>query len=153
VRQSANAVADRELMLLAFSTPFWLFPGIWSPLGRALIGVTWGAGPRARGPARNTQDVGHKNQDEPSGGESLFDALSPAGSAHGAVHGGHKAEERIPLVPYEDEEYEAGLEDRQHRAPDVARIERTVDWKPSRSLEETLGDTIESYALPCGSHA
>jgi len=53
-------------------------------------------------------------------------------------------------VPY-DEAYEAGLEDMQRRVPDVARIERTVGWKPSRSLEETLGDIIESHALPCES--
>ena len=54
-------------------------------------------------------------------------------------------------MPY-DEAYEAGLEDMQRRVPDVARIERTVGWKPSRSLEESLGDIIKSYALPCGSH-
>ena len=109
-------------------TPFLLFPGVWSSLGLALIGVTWGAGPKARGAARKTQGAGRS-----------------------AVHVGDKAEERIPLVPH-DEAYEAGFEDVQRRVPDVARIERTVGWKPSRSLEETLWDIIKSYALPCGSH-
>jgi len=28
----------------------------------------------------------------------------------------------------------------------------TLGWKPNRSLEESLGDIIKSYALPCGSH-
>jgi nucleoside-diphosphate-sugar epimerase len=52
----------------------------------------------------------------------------------------------------DDEVHEAGFEDRQRRVVDVARIERTVGWKPSRSLEETPGGMIKSYALPCESH-
>ena len=38
------------------------------------------------------------------------------------------------------------------RAPGIAMIKSTVRSKPSWSLYETLGDTIKSYALPCGSH-
>jgi nucleoside-diphosphate-sugar epimerase len=82
----------------------------------------------------------------------LPDARSLQGTGRSAVHVGDKAEERIPLVSYDDEEYEAGFEDTQRRLPDVARIERTVGWKPSRSLEETLRDIIRSCALSCGSH-
>ena len=37
----AAAVASRELILLGFATPLLLFPGIWSPLGIALIALTW----------------------------------------------------------------------------------------------------------------
>ncbi len=37
----AAAVASRELLLLGLATPLLLFPGIWSPLGVALIALTW----------------------------------------------------------------------------------------------------------------
>lgn len=70
MRRFASAVAGRELILLAPATPLLLFPGMWSLLGLALIGVTWAAGPKARGAARKTQGAGRRKQDEPSGGES-----------------------------------------------------------------------------------
>jgi hypothetical protein len=57
----------------------------------------------------------------------------------------------MALVPG-DEAYEARLADRQCRAQNVDRMERTVSWNPSRSLEETLRDVVKSYAVPHGSH-
>ncbi|MGB9301722.1 MAG: O-antigen ligase family protein, partial [Anaerolineae bacterium] len=41
MRRFARAVASRELILLGLATPFLLFPGIWTPLGVALIAVAW----------------------------------------------------------------------------------------------------------------
>jgi putative inorganic carbon (HCO3(-)) transporter len=42
VRRFASAVANFELILLGLATPLLLFPGIWTPLGVALIALTWG---------------------------------------------------------------------------------------------------------------
>jgi len=41
VRRFARAVAERELILLGLATPFLLFPGIWTPIGLALIALAW----------------------------------------------------------------------------------------------------------------
>jgi UDP-glucose 4-epimerase len=49
----------------------------------------------------------------------------------------------IRLVPY-DEAYEAGFEDMRRRIPGTAKIEQLVGWRPTRTLDEILGDVIES---------
>ena len=41
MRSFVSIVADHELILLGLATPLLLFPGIWSPLGVALIALTW----------------------------------------------------------------------------------------------------------------
>jgi UDP-glucose 4-epimerase len=56
-----------------------------------------------------------------------------------------QARERIKLVPYE-EAYEIGFEDMQRRVPDISKIRRTIGWAPTRSLEQTLEDVIQSMA-------
>jgi UDP-glucose 4-epimerase len=48
----------------------------------------------------------------------------------------------IQLLPYEDA-YGAGFEDMRRRVPDVAKIERALGWRASRSLDEILDDVIE----------
>ena len=59
------------------------------------------------------------------------------------------ADERITLVPY-DKAYAAvggaGFEDMQRRVPNTSKIQRAVGWEPSRSLDETLEDVIQSLA-------
>jgi UDP-glucose 4-epimerase len=53
----------------------------------------------------------------------------------------------IRLVPYEDA-YEAGFEDMRRRIPDTSKIERLLDWRPTRTLGEILADVIESQRAP-----
>lgn len=66
--------------------------------------------------------------------------------AYRAVAGGiDQARERIMLVPYE-KAYEIGFEDMQRRVPDTSKIRRTIGWAPTRSLEQTLEDVIQSMA-------
>ena len=59
MRRFARAVASRELILLGLATPFLLFPGIWTPLGVALIAVAWACRWVATGriSARTAMDV------------------------------------------------------------------------------------------------
>lgn len=45
-------------------------------------------------------------------------------------------------VPYE-EVYGRGFEDIRRRAPDTTRIRELLGWNPTRSLDETTGDTME----------
>jgi len=47
----------------------------------------------------------------------------------------------IELVPY-SQAYQAGFEDMRRRVPDIGKVERFVGWRPRRSLEEILDDTI-----------
>jgi UDP-glucose 4-epimerase len=53
----------------------------------------------------------------------------------------------IRLVPYE-EAYEAGFEDMRRRIPDVKKIADLLAWRPTRTLDEILGDVIESQRAP-----
>jgi len=54
----------------------------------------------------------------------------------------HSASE-IRFVPY-SEAYAPGFEDMQRRVPDTSRIERLLDWRPDRTLDQILGRIIES---------
>jgi UDP-glucose 4-epimerase len=51
---------------------------------------------------------------------------------------------RVQLIPYESA-YGEGFEELGRRKPDTSRIERLTGWKVSRSLDETIDDTI-AYA-------
>lgn len=53
------------------------------------------------------------------------------------------SESEIITVPY-DEAYEEGFEDMSRRVPDTLKIERAIDWRPSRDLDEMLLDVIAS---------
>jgi UDP-glucose 4-epimerase len=48
----------------------------------------------------------------------------------------------IELVPY-SQAYHAGFEDMRRRVPDIAKIEKFVGWRPRRTLEEILDDTVD----------
>jgi UDP-glucose 4-epimerase len=51
----------------------------------------------------------------------------------------------IRLVPYE-QAYGPGFEDMARRIPDIAKIERALDWRPRRSLEQIV-DSVVDYQL------
>ena len=56
--------------------------------------------------------------------------IEMTGSASSLVH-----------VPY-DVAYEEGFEDMERRVPDISRIGKLTDWRPTRTLEDILGDVI-----------
>jgi UDP-glucose 4-epimerase len=62
---------------------------------------------------------------------------------------GSKSEVR--LVPYE-EAYGSGFEDMERRQPDIRRIEALVGWKPTRSLDLIIDETI-AYHRSAGASA
>jgi UDP-glucose 4-epimerase len=45
-------------------------------------------------------------------------------------------------IPY-DQVYGTGIDDMLHRVPAIEKIEASIGWSPSRSLDEILGDVIE----------
>jgi UDP-glucose 4-epimerase len=47
----------------------------------------------------------------------------------------------VRLIPYE-QAYGGGFEDMERRQPDIGRIERTVGWRPTRSLDDIIDETI-----------
>jgi UDP-glucose 4-epimerase len=60
------------------------------------------------------------------------------------------ADSRSPIVriPY-DEAYTTGFEDMQRRVPNCAKLERTIGFKPSTTLERIVEDVVaEQRALP-----
>ncbi len=53
-----------------------------------------------------------------------------------------KSESEIVVVPYE-EAYGQGFEDMRRRIPDLGKIERLLDWHPTRSLDEILRNVVD----------
>jgi UDP-glucose 4-epimerase len=53
------------------------------------------------------------------------------------------SDSEIVTVPY-DEAYEEGFEDMPRRVPDTAKLRRLLRWRPSKTLDEILGDVVES---------
>lgn len=47
----------------------------------------------------------------------------------------------IELVPYE-EAYESGFEDMRRRVPDISKVHSLTGWKPTRTLDDILSETI-----------
>jgi UDP-glucose 4-epimerase len=52
----------------------------------------------------------------------------------------------VVLVPY-DQAYERGFEDMMRRVPDTSRLRRLTGWRPTRSLDQILRDTIAEARL------
>ena len=50
----------------------------------------------------------------------------------------------IRLVPYE-QAYGVGFEDMERRQPDISRIVATVGWRPTRSLDAIIDETVEYH--------
>lgn len=50
---------------------------------------------------------------------------------------------KIKLIPYE-EAYEEGFEDMMHRAPDTAKINLLIRWRPEHSLEKVIHDVADA---------
>jgi len=48
----------------------------------------------------------------------------------------------ISLIPYA-EAYAEGFEDMYRRVPDIAKVQRLIDWRPSRTLENVVQDVID----------
>jgi UDP-glucose 4-epimerase len=48
----------------------------------------------------------------------------------------------ISLVPY-NEAYAEGFEDMYRRVPDITKVQRLIDWRPSRTLEDVVQDVID----------
>jgi UDP-glucose 4-epimerase len=48
----------------------------------------------------------------------------------------------ISLVPY-NEAYAEGFEDMYRRVPDIAKVQRLIDWHPSHTLEDIVQDVID----------
>jgi len=51
------------------------------------------------------------------------------------------SDSEIELVPY-DKAYEKGFEDMPRRYPEISKIEATLGWAPTRTLDEILADVI-----------
>ena len=51
----------------------------------------------------------------------------------------------IVYVPYE-KAYEQGFEDMPRRVPNLAKIQKAIDWKPTIPLQDILRDVIEFYS-------
>jgi len=56
------------------------------------------------------------------------------------LHAGSQSD-RV-FIPY-DEVYGLGIEDTLHREPAIDKIAAAIGWRPSRSLDEVIGDVIE----------
>ena len=53
------------------------------------------------------------------------------------------SDSEVVVVPYEDA-YEEGFEDMPRRIPDLSKIERLLDWRPTRGLSEIIDDVIRA---------
>jgi UDP-glucose 4-epimerase len=54
-----------------------------------------------------------------------------------------KSTSQIKFIPYEDA-YPAGFEDMQRRVPDIAKIKKTIGWKPTHSLDSIIDSVASS---------
>jgi UDP-glucose 4-epimerase len=58
-----------------------------------------------------------------------------------------ESDSEIRLVPYEAA-YGPGFEDMSRRVPDTRKLTALTGWKPTRTLDETILDTIAAAARP-----
>jgi UDP-glucose 4-epimerase len=54
------------------------------------------------------------------------------------------SDSEIQLIAYEDA-YEEGFEDMPRRYPDISKVTAALDWSPTRTLDEILGDVIDFH--------
>ena len=55
-----------------------------------------------------------------------------------------KSESEIVFVPY-DEAYEEGFEDMHRRVPDIGKIQRLIDFSPTRGIRRITEDVIDHF--------
>lgn len=51
---------------------------------------------------------------------------------------------KIRMIPYE-EAYDNGFEDMMHRAPNISKINKLINWRAEKTLEEIIHDVEKSY--------
>jgi UDP-glucose 4-epimerase len=59
------------------------------------------------------------------------------------VRAAANADSEIHVIPY-DEAYEPGFEDMARRIPDIRKIARVLDWRPTRDLDRIIAEVIEA---------
>ena len=50
----------------------------------------------------------------------------------------------IKFIPYTDA-YPAGFEDMQRRVPDITKINQTIGWQPTHSLDSIIDSVVASF--------
>jgi UDP-glucose 4-epimerase len=55
-----------------------------------------------------------------------------------------QSKSKITFTPYSDA-YPAGFEDMQRRVPDIAKAKTSLNWKPSRNLDQIISDVAASF--------
>ena len=53
-----------------------------------------------------------------------------------------KSSSQIKYIPYSDA-YPAGFEDMQRRVPDITKISKAINWKPTHTLESIIDSVAE----------
>jgi UDP-glucose 4-epimerase len=59
---------------------------------------------------------------------------------------------QIELIPYDEAYPQGGFEDMQRRVPDIDKIHALTGWKPSRTLDDILTETIAEAATEHAAH-
>ena len=54
------------------------------------------------------------------------------------------SESKIKFIPYTDA-YPAGFEDMQRRVPDITKINKTIGWKPTHTLDSIIDSVASSF--------
>jgi len=55
-----------------------------------------------------------------------------------------QSKSKITFTPYSDA-YPAGFEDMQRRVPDITKAKTSLNWKPSRNLDQIISDVAASF--------
>jgi UDP-glucose 4-epimerase len=55
-----------------------------------------------------------------------------------------KSQSKITFTPYSDA-YPAGFEDMQRRVPDITKAKSSLNWKPTRNLNQIISDVADSF--------
>ncbi|CAM8620361.1 WcaG Nucleoside-diphosphate-sugar epimerases [Candidatus Planktophila dulcis] len=56
-----------------------------------------------------------------------------------------KSQSRIKNIPYSDA-YPAGFEDMQRRVPDIAKIQNSIGWSPTHTLDSIIDSVAKSFS-------
>jgi UDP-glucose 4-epimerase len=56
-----------------------------------------------------------------------------------------KSSSKIKFIPY-TEAYPAGFEDMQRRVPDITKINKTIGWAPTHTLDSIIDSVAASFS-------